>query len=99
MKSTREKILEAALDLFNEYGLSKVSQRLIAEKLAISPGNLTYHFKLKEDIEEALYFELVAKIDDKIKEFYGQEMNLQSIVNISGEMFKLFYVYRFIFIE
>ena len=53
-KGTREKILEKALQLFNEVGYFEVGVREIARLLEISPGNLSYHFSKKEDILFAL---------------------------------------------
>ena len=44
---TRDRILEAALRLFNDEGLPAVSTHRIAAELGISPGNLHYHFKTK----------------------------------------------------
>lgn len=54
MRDTRQKILETAKVLFNERGFNVVSTGDIAEALGISKGNLTYYFKRKEDIMEAL---------------------------------------------
>ena len=50
MKNTKQEIINVSLELFNEYGYSAVTMRQIAEKLNISVGNLTYHFKKKDDI-------------------------------------------------
>lgn len=47
---TRDRILEAARTLFNDEGLAQVSTNRIATELDISPGNLHYHFKKKEDL-------------------------------------------------
>ena len=44
---TRDRILDAALRLFNEEGLPAVSTHRIAAELGISAGNLHYHFKSK----------------------------------------------------
>lgn len=44
------RILQKAIELFNERGFESVSMRDIAEELNISPGNLTYHFRKKTDI-------------------------------------------------
>lgn len=54
MKGTREKILIESKKQFNKKGYNEVSIKDIAEALSISKGNLTYHFKKKEDIVEAL---------------------------------------------
>jgi AcrR family transcriptional regulator len=54
-QDTRERILAAALTLFNADGTHAVSTRHVAAKLGISPGNLYYHFGNKEEIVLALY--------------------------------------------
>ncbi|MDR0654416.1 MAG: TetR/AcrR family transcriptional regulator [Synergistaceae bacterium] len=50
----RQKILAAARKLFNEKGYNEVSMRDISDSLGISVGNLTYHFKKKENLVEAV---------------------------------------------
>ena len=52
--STRNNIMQAARNLFNERGYNAVSVADIAQEAGISKGNLTYHFKRKEDIVAAL---------------------------------------------
>ena len=52
---TRDRILDAALALFNADGSHAVSTRHIAARLEISPGNLYYHFANKEEIVLCLY--------------------------------------------
>lgn len=51
-KQTKEDIILTARDLFNKYGYNSISMRDIAKSLDISVGNLTYHFKKKEDLIE-----------------------------------------------
>ncbi|MFM1876514.1 MAG: hypothetical protein RL266_2251 [Bacteroidota bacterium] len=43
-------ILLRAIKLFNERGVNHVGVREIARDLNLSPGNLSYHFKKKEDL-------------------------------------------------
>jgi len=53
--NTRERILGAALRLFNHEGLAAVSTHRIAAEVGISPGNLHYHFKSKRVIVAWLF--------------------------------------------
>lgn len=99
MKNTRIKILEAALYLFNEHGMVNVSLRQIAQALNISQGNLNYHFKLKEDIIEALYFQLVAEMDDQMKALGSGENELSSLYQISLKTMEKMYQYKFVLID
>ena len=53
-RSTRNDIMDTARRLFSERGYNAVSIQDLADELGISKGNLTYHFKRKEQIVEAL---------------------------------------------
>lgn len=54
-KDTKEKILEASLKLFNEQGFVNVRLQHISDYTIISLGNITYHFRTKDDIILALW--------------------------------------------
>lgn len=54
MNATKEDILESGLRILNARGLSALSIRAVAEDLALSPGNVSYHFPRKEDLIAAL---------------------------------------------
>jgi len=55
---TRERILEVALELFNEQGYEKTSLREIADRLGVTKAALYYHFQRKEDILLELHLRL-----------------------------------------
>jgi len=56
--STREAILDIALELFNTQGYDKTSLREIAERLGVTKAALYYHFARKEDILLELHLRL-----------------------------------------
>ena len=56
--STRERILDIALELFSTQGYDKTSLREIAERLGFSKAAIYYHFASKEDILLALHMRL-----------------------------------------
>ncbi len=60
--STRDRILEVSLGLFNREGIAAVSTHRIAAEVEISPGNLHYHFNTKQQIVEWLFRRFEARV-------------------------------------
>ena len=58
MSGTKKRILAASRLMFNKHGYDQVTIRMIALKVNMSSGNLNYHYKKREDILEAIYFEM-----------------------------------------
>lgn len=92
---TKTKILTAARLLFNDFGFSNVTIRMIAIELQMSPGNLNYHFKTREDILEALYFEMVKEFDNRVDQLSTQEISFQTIKQDIHQSMKRMVDYRF----
>ena len=53
--TTKERIIETAIALFNEKGTKAVTTNHIAAAMNISPGNLYYHFRNKAEIIRAIF--------------------------------------------
>jgi AcrR family transcriptional regulator len=66
--STRERILDIALELFTERGYDKTSLRDIAERVGTTKAALYYHFARKEDMLLELHLRLHALSHDAIAE-------------------------------
>jgi AcrR family transcriptional regulator len=58
--TTRDRIIETAIALFNEKGTKAVTTNHIAAAMGISPGNLYYHFRNKEEIIRAIFAQMDA---------------------------------------
>ncbi|MCF6269198.1 MAG: TetR/AcrR family transcriptional regulator [Melioribacteraceae bacterium] len=99
MIKTKEKILNSSLKLFNKYGLAKVTLRTIAKEVGISQGNLNYHFKKRDEIIEALYFQLVKNIDKSMVEIKPKEINLKLLLDLIKSIMVYFYTYRFFLLD
>jgi AcrR family transcriptional regulator len=56
--TTRERILDIALELFTDQGYDKTSLRQIAERLGFTKAAIYYHFASKGDILMALHMRL-----------------------------------------
>ena len=66
-RRTKERILDAALELFNRFGEPNVSTPVVAQALGISPGNLHYHYRAKEELVNALFDRHAASLHELLQ--------------------------------
>lgn len=99
---TRDRILHTSLALFNEEGEADTTTLDIANEMNISPGNLYYHFKGKDQIitelfhqyEQAISHTLTAPIERPLSSVSGSvEDNWFYLYVVMEEM----YQYRFLY--
>lgn len=94
---TKERILQASLQLFNEEGEAHVTTVDIANSLEISPGNLYYHFKGKEVIVQHLYQRFEDSLQQLLQAPLKQELQLEDAWYYLYLIFEDIYQYRFIY--
>ncbi len=98
MHKTKKLILYQSLLLFNNKGIVNVALRDISGALNISIGNLQYHFKKREDIIEALYYELVSQIDKAIEPLVSK-FSVDSFFDLPNAIIRILFLYRFFLID
>ncbi len=98
MSATKEKILEAALQLYNDKGAANVTMRIIAGDVGISSGNLAYHYKNQDYIIQALFWKMEAERD----RILSGVQEVPSFENINAQILPLLELanrYRFFHID
>jgi len=96
--TTKDKILEKALELFNKKGIGAVSSKHISEELGISYGNLCYHFPRKDDIILQLYLNMQKRIDEQFKNIQKEVVNFEFMLGRLKVLFEEIYHYKFIYL-
>lgn len=96
-RQTRQRILDTALAMFNAQGEPNVTTNHIADELEISPGNLYYHFRNKDDIIEHLFARYEARMDAALAVPQGRLPNLEDIWLQLHLVFECIWDYRFLY--
>lgn len=97
--NTKELILETALRLFNDKGTSAVSTNHIAAALGISPGNLYYHYRNKEEIIRAIFERLYDIWDTTFTLSDDRSPTLDDAQRLVRDNFTIMWDYRFVYRE
>ncbi|GAA6134559.1 TetR/AcrR family transcriptional regulator [Oceaniserpentilla sp. 4NH20-0058] len=93
---TRDRIIQASLELFNEQGERNITTNHIAAHLEISPGNLYYHFKNKQQIIFDIYLEYESKVDENLQLPHGRALTVNDKLEYLQKIFQGLWDYRFL---
>lgn len=96
--NTKIKIKQSAMKLFNEKDSLSITTNHIAKQADISPGNLYYHYKNKEEIVLDLYMELSSKFMElnSFENMLMHENFFEAMDNMFNQYAKLFFEYKFL---
>ena len=89
----------AAVRLFNARGTATVSTNHIAEEAGISPGNLYYHFRNKEEIIRAIFGRMMAAWDATFELPRDRAPTLTDVRGMLEETYSVLWEYRFFYRE
>ncbi|RYX89526.1 MAG: TetR/AcrR family transcriptional regulator [Comamonadaceae bacterium] len=95
-RRTAQRILEAALELFNRFGEPNVSTTLIAGELGISPGNLYYHYPAKDELINRLFEVYEAELDELLHASSGVH-DVEDAWFFMHSLFELIWRHRFLY--
>ena len=94
---TKQRIVQGALELFNDQGERSITTNHIAAHLGISPGNLYYHYANKQAIILAIFQDYTAELLDRFRPFENQSESLVLLKHYVNSMFSLMWKYRFFY--
>src|SRR3954465_7657927 len=90
--NTRQKILDKALEMFNERGIEYVGLRELASILDMRVSNITYYFSTKDDLVYELSLELGKANSEVIAE--RQNLTMTSFLELFHRVFQNHVKYR-----
>ncbi|ENW08123.1 MULTISPECIES: TetR/AcrR family transcriptional regulator [Acinetobacter] len=93
---TKDRILQISLQLFNERGERSVTTNHIAAELGISPGNLYYHFRNKQEIIKELAQQYQAETLEMLSLPTDRPLNANDKISYFQVLSNQLWAYRFI---
>ena len=88
MNTTKERILNVALDLFSQKGFSTVSIRDICSVVHIKESTVYYHLQNKEAILDELLMQFEKRSEELISKMYSTFPKMMSDTQASDGVFK-----------
>ncbi|WP_151814699.1 TetR/AcrR family transcriptional regulator [Acinetobacter junii] len=92
----KDRILQISLQLFNERGERSVTTNHIAAELGISPGNLYYHFRNKQEIIKELAQQYQAETLEMLALPVDRPLNANDKISYFQVLSNQLWAYRFI---
>jgi AcrR family transcriptional regulator len=94
---TRDRIIQVSLELFNREGEPNVTTVDISNELDISPGNLYYHFKGKEELVGELFAQFYEQFNVILREPVHNPLRIEDYWYYLVVVFEHIYDYRFLY--
>ena len=94
---TRDRILLTSLQLFNEHGEPRITTNHIADELDISPGNLYYHFRSKDEIISLLFQQFERRMEAALQTPERRVPNMEDMWLYLHLVFESIWEYRFLY--
>lgn len=94
---TKDKIIQASLELFNQQGERNVTTNHIAAFMGISPGNLYYHFRNKDDIIRSIFSLYEENLEQIFPEAQPEVMGMDDMLPYIDRVFALMWRFRFLY--
>ena len=92
----KQRIVDAAVELMNKNG-SSVGTTQLTEHLSISPGNLYYHFRNREEILAEVLVRLQRDLDQAMQLEAGEEVDALRLAQCFVGGAQVLWNYRFFF--
>src|SRR5712691_11203490 len=62
IQATRDRIVDAAIELYTEVGISAATMREIGVRADVAPGTLRNHFPSRDDLDRAMVERLTSEV-------------------------------------
>ena len=96
-RRTRERVLALSLKLFNDFGEPNVTTTTISAAMEISPGNLYYHFRNKDEIVNDIFAVFEREMDELLVAGARRSVTIEDMWLFLHVLFETIWKYRFLY--
>jgi AcrR family transcriptional regulator len=94
---TKDRIIQASIELFNSQGERNVTTNHIASHLNISPGNFYYHFRNKEEIIRNIFAKYADHMQVSFEPVKPSQDAVKILTNYLDAVFSALYHFNFLY--